>query len=464
MVCRMAFPNNLVAELAGVVGDEWVVTDERALRRYLQDETVPSVHPQASKEVVVVKPGSAEEVAEVLKVANKRRVPVYPRGGGTGLVGGAVPTRPGIVLSLERLDRINVDVENMVAEVEAGVTLARLLEEAEKHGLMFPPHPGDEGAFVGGLVACNAGGSRAVRTGVLRNYVLGLEVVLPTSSILRIGGKTLKNNMGLNLAHLFVGCEGVLGVVTKAWLRLYPRWRHTATLIIPFNGRTATFRTAKKILFTGMVPLAMEYFDRRVIEASAKHLGVSWPIAEGQHFLMVILAEALEDMLYVQLDYIDKVAREEEGLEPFVAQRSDEQKQLLKIRSEIFPALKSSSYDILDTTVPIGSVEEFIESITRIESKHGIWLPVFGHVGDGNLHVHVLNYPSYTVEELGRIVDEVYEAAVALGGTITGEHGVGYIRRKYVRGMLGDVWVETMRALKKSLDPNGILNPDKVLP
>lgn len=460
----MGFSGSLVEELARVVGSRWVVTDERALERYLRDETVPSVHPHASKEVLVVKPGSSEEVAEVLKVANKYRIPVYPRGGGTGLVGGAVPTKPGIVLSLERLDHISVDVRNMVAEAEAGVTLGRLLEEAEKHDLMFPPHPGDEGAFVGGLVACNAGGSRAVRTGVLRNYVLGLEVVLPTGSILKIGGKTLKNNMGLNLAHLFVGCEGVLGVVTKAWLRLYPRWRYSATLIIPFNEVAAAFRAAEKILTAGLVPLAMEYFDRRVIEASAKHLGVSWPVAEGDYFLMIILAEALEDILYVQLDHIGRIAKEEGGLEPFVAERSDDQKQLLRIRSEIFPALKNDSYDILDTTVPVGAMEKFVESVKSVESKYGIWLPVFGHVGDGNLHVHVLNYPGYTTEELRRIADEVYDAAVALEGTITGEHGIGYVRRKYVRRMLGDVWVETMTALKKALDPNNVLNPDKVLP
>lgn len=309
----MVFSSGLVEELARVVGSRWVVAEERSLERYLRDETVSRVHPQPSREVLVVKPGSTAEVAEILKVANKYRVPVYPRGGGTGLVGGAVPTRPGIVLSLERLDRISVDAENMVAEVEAGVTLGRLLEEAEKHGLMFPPHPGDEGAFVGGLVACNAGGSRAVRTGVLRNYVLGLEVVLPTGSVLKIGGKTLKNNMGLNLAHLFVGCEGVLGVITKAWLRLYPRWKYTVTLIIPFNDVAAAFRVAGKILSAGFVPLAIEYFDRRVIEASAKHLGATWPVGEGDHFLMIILAEALEDILYMQLDYIGRIAMEGAG-------------------------------------------------------------------------------------------------------------------------------------------------------
>jgi glycolate oxidase len=460
----MVLPRQFIDELRGVVGDKWVVEDLVAIERYLYDETAPPVRPSASREIIVVKPGSIDEVANVIKIANKYRVPVYPRGGGTSLVGGAVPTKPGIVLSLERLDRIYIDVESMVAEVEAGVTLGKLIEEAEKHGLMFPAHPGDEGAYIGGLIACNAGGSRAVRTGVMRNYVLGLEVVLPTGDILKLGGKTIKNNMGYNLAHLFIGSEGILGVIVKAYLRLYPKWRYTATAVIPFNNRSSAFRTVRKILSTGLIPLAIEYFDRQVIETSAKYLGVSWPIDIGQYYIMIILAEPVEETVLVELELIDRVAREEGGLEPFVFQREDEQKNVLKIRSEIYSALKSSTFDILDTTVPIGVIDRFIEMVSKIEEKYRIWLPTYGHVGDGNVHIHILNYPNFTQDTLEKIRDEIYDIAIQLGGTITGEHGIGYTRKRYVRKLLGDTWVKTMKMLKYVLDPNNILNPDKVLP
>jgi len=455
---------SLIGDLKSVVGEQWIVTEERAVERYLYDETAFGVRPEPVRDVVVVKPGSTEEVSEVLKIANKYKVSVHVRGGGTGLVGGAIPTKPGIVLSLERMDKVTIDVDNMVAEVEAGATLGKLIEEAEKHNLMFPAHPGDEGATVGGLVACNAGGSRAVKTGVVRNYVLGLEIVLPNGDILRLGGKTIKNNMGYNLAHLFIGSEGVLGVITKAYIRLYPKWRYTATIVVPFNSRVDAFRAAKKILFEGLTPLALEYFDRKVIETSANYLGTTWPVKEGEYYLMIILAEALEDVLYVEMEHIDNIVRSEGALEPFVTQRDDEQKSLLKIRSEIFSALKEETFDILDTTVPIGVVDRFIENVIDIEKRYGVWLPVYGHVGDGNVHVHVMKHKGFSKEQLEKIAEDVYDAALLLGGTITGEHGIGYIRRKYVKKVLGDAWIETVKKLKSVLDPNNILNPDKVLP
>jgi glycolate oxidase len=457
-------PQHIISDLKAVVGDQWVVVEKRAIERYLYDETAYGVRPQPAAEVVVVKPGSTEEVAEVLKVANKHKVPVYVRGGGTGLVGGAIPTKPGIVVTLERMDRVVIDSENMVAEAEAGATLGKLIEEAEKHNFMFPAHPGDEGASIGGLIACNAGGSRAVKTGVMRNYVLGLEVVLPTGEVLKLGAKTIKNNFGYNLAHLFIGSEGILGVITRAYLRLYPKWSYAATVVIPFDSRVNAFRVAKKLLFSGFIPLALEYFDRRVIENSAKYLGLQWPIKEGEYFLMVVLAEPLEDVLFLELEYIDRVAREEGSLEPFATQREDEQKTLLKIRSEIFSSLKSETFDILDTTVPLGNVDRFIEKIIDIERRYGIWLPVYGHVGDGNVHVHVLNYQGFSKDQLEKIAEDVYDAALMLGGVITGEHGIGYARKKYVKKLLGSAWVETMRKLKAALDPNNILNPDKVIP
>jgi len=455
--------NSLVKDLKEILGDIWVVEEKAAIERYLYDETAPPVRPPPSTKVVVVKPGNTEEVAKVLKLANKYNVPVYPRGGGTGLVGGAIPTKPGIVLSLERLVNVYIDVDNMVAEVEAGVTLGKLIEEVEKANLMFPPHPGDEGATIGGLIACNAGGARAVRTGVMRNYVLGIEVVLPNGDILRLGCKTIKNNMGYNLAHLFIGSEGILGVITKAYLRLYPRWNYTATIVLPFNDRVSAFRTAKRILHSGLSPLAIEYFDRKVIEASAKHLGLTWPVSEGDAFLMLILAEALEDVIYLELEHIDKLARSEGSLEPIVAQREDEQKTLLKIRSEIYSALKDKTYDILDTTVPIGLIDDFIKGLINIEKKYDIWLPAYGHVGDGNIHVHVPKHGSSS-ETLDKVIDEIYDLAIRLGGTITGEHGIGFIRRKYVRKILGDEWINLMKSIKHIVDPNNILNPNKVIP
>ena len=454
----------VLMDLQSVVGKGWVVVEEKAIERYLYDETAHGVRPPPAKDIIVVKPKATDEVAEVMNIANRYRVPVYVRGGGTGLVGGAIPTMSGIVLSLERMDRIAIDIDNMVADTEAGVTLGKLIEESEKYGLMFPPHPGDEGATVGGLIACNAGGSRAVKTGVMRNYVLGLEVVLPNGVVLKLGGKTVKNNLGYNLAHLFIGSEGILGVITRAYLRLYPKWSYSATMIIPFESKVNAFKAAKRILVTGLTPLALEYFDRKVIETSARYLGVDWPVKEGDYFLMAILAEPLEDILYAEVEYLDKSVREEGALEPFLALREDEQKHLLKIRSEIFTSMKGETFDILDTTVPLGAVDTFVEQLIGIERKYGIWLPLYGHVGDGNIHVHVLKYEGFDTELLGKISEEIYSAAISLGGTITGEHGIGYVRRKYVRSILGDAWVETMRRLKSVLDPNNILNPDKVLP
>jgi glycolate oxidase len=457
-------PLELVQELKSVVGEEWVVTEKEAILKYLFDETAPPVRPKPSEEVIVVKPSGAVEVAETLKLANKYRVPVYPRGGGTGLVGGAVPTKPGIVLSLERMDNLDIDAENMVAVAEAGVTLGKLIEEAEKCGLSFPPHPGDEGATVGGLVACNAGGARAVRTGVVRNYVLGLEVVLPQGTILTLGSKTIKNNQGFNLAHLFVGSEGILGVITKAYLRLYPRWRASATIVVPFERRSNAMDTAKKILFSGLTPLALEYFDRRVIEESARHLGVTWPVAEGNSYLMLILAECSEDIVFAELEMLSKILESGGALEPVIAQRSDEQSTLLKIRSAIYTALKEETFDILDTTVPLGAIDAFLESIEKLENRYKVWLPVYGHVGDGNIHVHVLHYPGFTVQQLDEIRRQVYEAAVALGGVITGEHGIGAIRKSQAAKLLGSEWAKIMMEMKRLLDPNNILNPGKVLP
>jgi len=454
----------VVNKLKEIVGENWVITELELIKSYLTDETAEPARPKPSTDVVLVKPASTEEVSEILKLANRYKIPVYPRGGGTGLVGGCIPTKGGIVLSLERMDKIEIDRDNLMAIAEAGVTLSKLIEEAEKAGLFFPAHPGDEGAHVGGLVACNAGGVRAVKTGVMRNYVKGLEVVLPTGDILNLGGKLIKDNTGYDLMQLFIGSEGTLGVITKVVLRLYPKWGATLTLIVPFNDRHNAIRASPRILQSGVIPLALEYVERDLVELSAKHLGLTWPCKEGKAYLLIILAEPTEEAVYAECETIAQVCSELGALEPLVAETRREQDEILKIRSNIYIVLKPEVVDILDVSVPPATVGILLDKIDEIASKYNTKIPVYGHVGDGNLHPHIMKTEGWTEEDYERVKEEIYKITIELGGTITGEHGIGAIRKKYLKMFLSDKELKIMRAIKRVFDPNNILNPDKVLP
>ena len=451
--------------LKSIVGEDWVIDRKELVESYLDDETALGPKPQPVSDVIVVKPANAQEVSEILKLANREKIPVYVRGGATGLVGGCVPTRSGIVLCVERMKEIEVDRENLMAVVGAGVTLGELLEAAEKADLFFPAHPGDEGAQVGGLIACNAGGARAVKTGVMRNYVTGIEVVLPTGEILNIGGKLVKDNISAGkLMHLFIGTEGILGVITKAVIRLFPRFKATATMIVPFNDRYSALNTVPKILQKGIIPLGLEYVEKGPIETSAKHLGLEWPCKEGEAFLIIILAEFNEDALYGELEEISSICQENGSLEPLLAETSKEQETILKIRSEIYTALKPDMYDILDVCVPPAHIGKLLDEIDKIAEKYDAPMPVYGHAGDGNVHAHIMLKDGWTKEQYEKIREEVYKAAIKLGGVITGEHGIGEIRKKDLQLNLSEEEIELLRKLKKTLDPNNILNPGKVIP
>ena len=454
----------VLEELRSIVGDDWVVEEIKLVERYLLDETAEPVRPSPSSDIVLVKPGDTEEIAEIVRLANRYRVPIFPRGGGTGLVGGCIPTSSGIVLSLERMDSIEVDRDNLMAIAEAGVTLGKLIEVAEKADLFFPAHPGDEGAFIGGLIACNAGGARAVRTGVMRNYIVGLEVVLPTGEVLSLGGKLVKNNSEYSLMHLFIGTEGTLGIITKAIIRLYPKFGATATLIVPFNTRREAIQSVPKILQSGIIPLAIEYVERDLVERSAKKLGLRWPCDEGKTFLIIILAEFDQDTVYLECERIDSICKQQGALEPLIAESRREQEEILKIRSEIYTTLKPETVDILDVVVPPARIGDLMDMIDEIERKYGIYIPVYGHAGDGNLHPHIMKYENWTMEQYERIREEIYRATISLGGAISGEHGIGAIRRRYLKKYLSETHIELIRKLKKLLDPNNILNPGKVIP
>lgn len=454
----------IASELRSIVGEDWVITGEDKVQGYLYDETPPPMLPEASKDIVVVKPGNTKEVSEILKLANRYKIPVFPRGGGTGLVGACVPTISGIVLSLERMNKITVDPENLMAEAEAGATLADLMKAAEDAGLFFPPHPGDEGAHIGGLLACNAGGARAVKTGVMRNYVKGLEIVLPTGEILTLGGKLMKNNAGYDLIHLIIGSEGTLAVITKAWIRLHPREAASATIVIPFTNRETALKMVPAIFQEGLMPLAIEYVERDLVEKTAQILGLTWPCKEGDHQLILILAETSESALYDACEKIVNICEKMGSLEPLFAEIREEQEKILKIRSEIYSSLRPNLIDILDTTVPPARLVELIKAVEELGRKYNTYLPVFGHAGDGNLHIHIMRENGWTKEDYDRLRDEIYRKAVELGGTITGEHGIGYVRRKSLEKYLDKKAIELMKIIKRAFDPNNILNPDKVFP
>jgi len=454
----------LLEALKEIVGEDYVTDDPEVVKGYLYDETALPVRPKAACNIILVRPGSPREVSEILKLANREKVPVFPRGGGTGLVGAVIPTSDGIVLSMERFDKIEVDKDNLMAIAEAGVTLKRLIDEAEKAGLFFPAHPGDESAQIGGLVACNAGGSRAVKTGVMRNYVRGIEVVLPTGEILSLGGKLIKDNAGYDLMQLIIGSEGTLGVITKAIIRLYPKPKFAATLIVPYDRREDAFRTVPKILQNGIIPLAIEYVERKLVERTAESLGVKWPATEGEYFLIIIVSEQSENSLYEILEKLVQICVDNGSSEPLIADTRREQDNILKIRSEIYTFLKSDSIDILDVTVPPANVLDLVKSIEGVAEKYGIEIPVYGHVADGNLHPHILKIDGWDMEKYKQIIEEIYREAIRLGGTITGEHGIGAIRKEYLLKFKSDKEIELMKRLKRLFDPNNILNPGKVIP
>jgi glycolate dehydrogenase FAD-linked subunit len=453
----------LIEELEKIVGKPYVVTNLEQMRNYLADETPPSERPRPADDLVLIKPADAQQVALALRLASKSRVAVFPRGGGTGLVGGAVPTRSGIILSMERMNGIEIDEANLLAIADAGVTLGGLMNAAEEVGLSFPPHPGDENAQVGGLAATNAGGSRAVRHGVMRSQVRGMEVVLPTGEILNLGGRLHKDNVGYDLMQLIIGSEGTLAVITKVILRLYPKPGATITLIVPYNNRHDALSSVPKILHSS-TPLAVEYVERELVERSAKRLNANWPVKTGRSHLIIIMAEPSRDQVLSESLKVAKICQEDTTYETFVAEAKSDQDNILRIRSDIYFALKSETMDLLDITVPTAELEKVMEAIEDVATRRAAVLQVFGHAADGNLHVHIMKKEGEDAKYVEDLRSEIYEIAMRAGGVITGEHGIGKIRAKKLESLMTSKEFELMKSIKRTFDPDGILNPGTKIP
>jgi len=449
--------------LKAIVGDDWVVTDRGQMERYLVDETYTGLVMKPAEHGVVVKPANAEEVSRVMRLANEQGFVVYPRGGGTGVCAGSIPTRDGVVLSLERLDKVlEVDKENLMVVAEAGVTLGQLLQAVESEDLLFPPHPGDEGAQLGGLVACNAGGTRAVKYGVVRNYVKGLEVVLPTGELVAMGGKLLKNNTGLDLMHLLIDSEGILGIITKVTLRLYPKFAGPATLVVSFDERHAAIRSVPKILQSGVIPMAIEYVDRDLMEDTARYLGTTWPVTKGKSHLIVIVTGTDDDDVYDQCQKVAEICEKNGAVDTLIAESREEQAHILHIRSEESMTYKAQLAEILDVTVPPAAVGDMMDAVDALAAEYHTKVPMVAHAGDGNFHPHLmLELKERGVE--GEVKKKLYGKAVELGGVISGEHGIGKTKLSELEMCIDPKSLELMRGLKRLFDPNGVLSPDSAI-
>jgi len=460
-----------VGKLKEILGEENLIWEPDKMSDYSHDEfALESIRKLPE---VVVKPRDREEVSQILKLANKEKFPVTPRGGATGLVGSCVPLYGGLVLSLENMNKVlEVDTENLMAVVEAGVPLMEFYKKIEEEGLFFPPHPGEESAQIGGVIATNAGGSRAVKYGVIRNFVKGLEVVLPKGEIIEIGGKIMKDSAGYSLLNLMIGSEGTLGVITKATISLLPPPRAMLTLVAPFNSVRDAIKTVPMIIKSKTIPMAIEFVEKEPILVTEEYLQKRWPCHEGEAYLMVIIDGPSEEELMHLAESVAELCTANNALDVFVADTKERQDNILNIRSQIYEALKPYTIEILDITVPRAEIADHVEKVHEIADKYGVWLPTYGHAGDGNVHTHLMKvkFKEGKIEETKeeweekylQVRKELHIDGLNRGGTISGEHGIGIVKKEYLCMALGKVHIDIMRGIKKILDPENILNPGKI--
>jgi len=459
---------NMIKELQQIVGQDYVITQDDQIGGYLYDESEIPVRLEPASGNFVIKPANVKEISEILKLANKELFSVVVRGAGTGVVGGVTPTRSSLILSLERLNKhLELDEDNMVIVAEAGVTLSQMNEyiAANSKRLRFPIHPGDESAHIGGMVIANAGGVGAVKYGTMRGYVRALQVVLPTGEIVHWGGKMIKNNMGLDMVHMMIGSEGILGIVTEVTLKLYPKTDYKATLVVSFPDSETASSVVPAILTSGTTPEAIEFMDRETVLVAAEHIGKTWPANnEGKVDLMFILTSSDEEELYAQAEQVVALCEEHGAVDTLMADNLKDQRNILEIRSNIITAYKDILADGFDTAVPIQSLPGYVEDLKQLAKKYNQPAVTFGHFGDGNVHNIVLKIDGKVPENLDEMRSEMYHIAVdKYHGTITAEHGTGLLRKPYMNIMFSNEEIKLMERIKRAFDPNCILNPGVIV-
>src|SRR5690606_8533656 len=414
-----------------------------------------------------VPPATTEEVAGVLRVADEHRVPVTARGAGTGMSGACIPVPGGIVVSFERMNSIlEIDTENFVAVVEPGVRLEQLDAELAPLGLVYPVYPGEYSASLGGNVNTNAGGMRAVKYGVTRHHVLGLEAVLPTGEVIRCGGKIVKVSTGYDLTQLIIGSEGTLALVTKAYLKLYPRAPHQSTVLAPFATLDQVTRAVPEIVRSGVGPLILEYIDMLTMAAATAHVGIDLGIPDEVResalaYLVVALESTHEDRLEQDTQALAAQLTGLGAMDVYVLPPGAAAG-LIDAREKAFWVAKANGADdIIDVVVPRAAVPAYMERVSQIAAEHSAWIAGCGHAGDGNVHMAVFQKDP---EVRSRIMRALFEAGMELGGAISGEHGLGTEKAGYFLELEDPAKVALMQRIKAAFDPHGILNPGTILP
>ena len=454
-------PSNALQEFARIVEPEHVLTSPEDLVAYSCDGTFVEQRPDA-----VVSPLNTEQVSRVMQVCDREGISVVARGMGSGLAGGAVPVSDGISLCLTRMNRVlNLDTENMMVRVEAGIVTADLQAQVEAAGLFYPPDPSSiKHSTIGGNVACNAGGPRCLKYGVTRDYVMGLTVVLSNGRVLQTGGKAIKNVTGYDLKNLFVGSEGTLGIVTEVLLKLIPKpeFARTAMAIYPLLENASV--TVNNVLRAGVLPATMELMDNTTLGTIEEYLHLGLP-TDAAAILIIEVDGGDEETVTKEIETIDRVCRASGASAVRVAKTEEERNDLWRGRRSVFPSLARRGPDQLteDISLPRAAVPEAIRRIKAIGEKYGLPICVFGHAGDGNLHPSILHdkRDSEQTRRAEQASRDIFGIAVELGGTLSGEHGVGVLKLPFLGLAESPLEIELMQAIKRVFDPKGILNPGK---
>ena len=451
----------VLTKLRAIAGAENVVIDPEKVEPYGADAVKEKFPPEA-----VVFPESTDQMVAILKLANEYLFPVTARGGGVGYTGGAVPVDGGIVIGTDRMKKIvEISVDDLYVVCQPGLTTFELQQAVEKHGLIFPPDPASyKDSFIGGNIAENAGGMRTPKYGVTKHYVLGLEVVTATGEVIHTGGKTVKNVVGFDLTGLMCGSEGMLGIITEATLKLLPMPEATSTVRANFHSMEAACRVLTKFTPEGLLPMAMEVIDKYCVAAIEENF--AFGLSKEAGAILLVAVDGSKEEVAKNAQTIERIISENGGFDVLRAKTKDEEDKLWDVRRAISPSLMK--YGTLkineDVVVPRSKVPELVARIEQIGKKHNTFVANFGHAGDGNIHVNFV-VDRDNPDEIARArecVSETFRLSVELGGTISGEHGIGYVKAQYMDYAIDRPTLEIMKGIKNVFDPNGILNPGKM--